>query len=84
MNNSLNTSNEIIRKEADEILIKKNLLNILKQFGLPHVSGSYIQCWHDREYRRSYNSMDIYNAVVENNITTIEPFKEYLKSINSN
>ena len=39
------------------------------------------QCWKDPEYRRSYISMDIYNAVLEKSITNIEDFKNYLKTI---
>jgi hypothetical protein len=41
------------------------------------------QCWKDPEYRRSYSSTDIYEAVLENNVTSIEGFKEYLRKINS-
>jgi hypothetical protein len=40
------------------------------------------ECWRDAEYRRSYNSSDIYKAVLENNVTTVEGFKEYLKMLN--
>lgn len=39
------------------------------------------QCWQDPEYRRSYNSSDIYNSVLENNVTDIEGFKNYLRTI---
>jgi len=38
------------------------------------------QCWKDPEYRRSFNSMDIYNAVLEKNVTDMEGFKNYLKN----
>ena len=38
-------------------------------------------CWQDPEYRRSYNSTDIYTAVIEKKITDIERFKIYLKTI---
>ena len=188
MDNTPRILNELIKKEADEILTGKGLLSILNSYGLPHISGSYVlnlmtwrdldmylevenitetdffilgskiasalkpikmsfrneivgktkglpnglywgiylgderagawkidiwavnttecqrllsyctdiqekltpakslqilniksQCWKDPEYRRSYISMDIYNAVLEKNITTIEAFKEYLK-----
>lgn len=37
------------------------------------------QCWQDAEYRRSYSSNDIYEAVLDNGITTIEDFRKYLK-----
>ena len=39
------------------------------------------QCWKDPEYRRSYSSSDIYNAVLEKNIKGIDDFKEYLKTL---
>jgi hypothetical protein len=35
-------------------------------------------CWRDPEYRRSYNSSDIYSAVLEQKITTMEQFRKYL------
>jgi len=37
-------------------------------------------CWQDPEYRRSYTSSDIYEAVLDNGITTLEDFKTYLKA----
>ena len=37
------------------------------------------QCWKDPEYRRSYSSMDIYKAVLENGVSTISEFRNYLK-----
>ena len=37
------------------------------------------ECWRDAEYRRSYSSSDIYEAVLDNNVTTMEEFREYLK-----
>jgi hypothetical protein len=37
-------------------------------------------CWQDPEYRRSYSSMDIYTAVLEEGITDIEGFKRYRRS----
>jgi hypothetical protein len=40
------------------------------------------QCWQDPEYRRSYSSNDIYEAVLDKGITTIENFRKYLKSKN--
>jgi hypothetical protein len=36
------------------------------------------QCWKDPEYRRSYSSLDIYTAVLENDVSTIEAFRDYL------
>jgi hypothetical protein len=40
------------------------------------------ECWQNLEYRRSYSSSDIYKAVLEKNITNIEGFKEYLRTLN--
>ena len=48
-------------------LSKKIILNI----------KSY--CWQDPQYRRSYTSKDIYEAVLDQGITNLEEFKEYLK-----
>jgi len=189
MNDSLLKLNELIKKEADEILFDKGLFKILNSYGIPNISGSYAldlmtwrdldiylevenfaekkffelggkictafdpvkmsfrneliaktknlptglywgiylgneragawkidiwavntmecqrlikyctaikqkltsttilqildiksQCWKDPEYRRSFNSMDIYNAVLEKNVTDIEGFKNYLEN----
>ena len=38
------------------------------------------QCWQDPEYRRSYSSADIYDAVLEKNVSSIESFRKYLKT----
>jgi hypothetical protein len=37
------------------------------------------QCWTDPEFRRTYSSLDIYNAVLQKNIMNIEGFKKYLR-----
>ena len=39
------------------------------------------QCWQDPQYRRAYNSMDIYNAVLDEGVTDIHGFREYLKAV---
>lgn len=36
-------------------------------------------CWQDPEYRRSYTSGDIYEAVLNNGVTSLEEFRSYLK-----
>lgn len=36
------------------------------------------QCWKDPGYRRSFSSNDIYKAVLDKGITTIEGFRKYL------
>jgi len=62
MNNSLLNLNSLIKKEADELLFEKGLLDILRGFGTPHVSGSYaldLMTWRD---------LDIY-LETENNST---------------
>ena len=38
------------------------------------------QCWQDPQYRRSYSSADIYDAVLEKNVSSIESFRKYLKT----
>jgi hypothetical protein len=40
-------------------------------------------CWQDPEYRRSYSSKDIYEAVLGNKLKNIEEFKQFLKSKNT-
>jgi hypothetical protein len=37
-------------------------------------------CWQDPEYRRSYSSKEIYEAVLDKGITTIEDFRKYISS----
>src|SRR2546421_4696272 len=47
---NLSELNLSIHKEADEILHRKGLLEVLKQFGTPHISGSYaldLMTWRD-------------------------------------
>jgi hypothetical protein len=42
--------NDLIKREADEILYKKGLIDILTSFGTPHIHGSYIldlMTWRD-------------------------------------
>jgi hypothetical protein len=39
------------------------------------------QCWQDPEFRRSYSSSDIYRAVLDNDVTSIEGFKEYVRKV---
>jgi hypothetical protein len=59
--------NDIIKKEANDILFKKGLFNILKSFGVPHITGSYalnLMSWRD---------LDIYLEVT--NITGINFFE---------
>src|SRR6266849_6481035 len=64
MNNSLLRLNEQIKKEADDILYQKGLLQILNEFGQPHVTGSYclnLMTWRD---------LDIYLATEQINEAT--------------
>jgi hypothetical protein len=37
-------------------------------------------CWNDPEYRRSYNSTDIYHSVIEGSVTDLETFRNFLKA----
>ena len=45
-----------------------------------HIMNIKSQCWTDPLYRKSYTSADIYTAVLEKNIQTIEAFKDYIMS----
>lgn len=46
-----------------------------------HILNIKSQCWQDPGYRKSYTSMDIYKAVLEKDIITIEGFKNYLQTL---
>ena len=50
MNHEHNDINNLIRAEADNILYDQGLLSILKSFGTPHITGSYVlnlMTWRD-------------------------------------
>ena len=50
MSNNLIETDQLIRREADEILHQKGLLSLLKRYGRPHVAGSYVlqlMTWRD-------------------------------------
>ena len=36
------------------------------------------QCWKDPGYRRTFSSSDIYDAVLEHGVKSLEEFREYL------
>jgi hypothetical protein len=42
------------------------------------------QCWKDPNYRRSYTSMDIYDAVLMEGVANIQAFKHYLRKKDAN
>jgi hypothetical protein len=44
-----------------------------------HILDIKSKCWQDPEYRRSFTSMDIYKAVLENGVSDIMGFREYLR-----
>jgi hypothetical protein len=48
---------------------------------ISHILDIKSQCWKDPEYRRMYYSTDIYNAVLDNKITGMSQFQEYLKAL---
>lgn len=67
MNHSSLGLNSLIKKEADEILFEKGLMDILRSFGTPRVSGSYalgLMTWRD---------LDIYLEVED--IAEVDFFK---------
>ena len=69
----LNDINDLIHKEADNILYERGLIRILQRFGTPHVTGSYslnLMTWRD---------LDIY---VESEDMTEENFFILGKEIN--
>jgi hypothetical protein len=37
-------------------------------------------CWKHSEYRRGFSSADIYHAVLEEHVTTLAEFRDYLKA----
>jgi hypothetical protein len=39
------------------------------------------ECWRDAEFRRSFSSSDIYKAVLDNNVISLEGFKEYMSKL---
>lgn len=64
----------------------QNLLkycHIIKQKLTPEFARRILEiksaCWRDAEFRRVYSSSDIYTAVLDNNVTTIDGFKNYIK-----
>lgn len=61
-------------KFCDDIATK--LTSLSKQIILAIKSS----CWQDPEYRRSYTSSDIYTAVLDNEVTSLEEFRSYLKT----
>jgi hypothetical protein len=38
------------------------------------------ECWNHPEYRRGFSSNDIYTAVLDDHVSTLEQFREYLKA----
>ena len=67
MDNVHHDLNILMKKEADSILLDKDLLTILKSFGTPHIHGSYfldLMTWRD---------LDIY--LESENISTTDFFK---------
>jgi hypothetical protein len=69
--------------EAPEYTRLHEFCNNIKQALTPEtrtlVLGIKSVCWQDPDYRRSYTSIDIYEAVLYNNITDLASFKKYLE-----
>jgi len=40
------------------------------------------QCWQHPEYRRSFSSKDIYEAVLQNGVSDIDGFRDYIRQRN--
>jgi len=64
----------LLLKYCDDIA--KNLTNETRDIILAIKSA----CWQDPEYRRSFSSKDIYEAVLDSGITSVEDFRKYLLS----
>jgi len=50
MNTDLDAQDEALRREADALLARNGVLEILAEFGTPHISGSYslrLMTWRD-------------------------------------
>jgi hypothetical protein len=72
MQDDLSNGNLRIKAHADEILYQKGLLDLLKNYGTPHITGSYeldLMTWRD---------LDIY---IESNQITEENFFELGKEL---
>ncbi len=39
------------------------------------------QVWQDKEYRRSFGAVDIYRAVLDDGVSDVAGFREYLAAI---
>ena len=69
--------------EADECRQRLQFCNALAERITPSAKQIIFsiksQCWQDPEYRRSYTSLDIYEAVLDKAVVSIEEFKKYLK-----
>lgn len=61
MNDPLQSLNIHIKREADEILYKKGLIDILKSFGTPYLHGSYfldLMTWRDLDIYLQADTME--------------------------
>ena len=57
----------------------KNLAKQLTPTARAKILSIKSQCWRDPEYRRSYSSMDIYRAVLDEEVGDLNEFREYLR-----
>jgi len=65
MNQQLQNISATIKNEAAEILFKEGLLEILKSFGTPHLSGSYeleLMTWKDLDIYLEVDDVDEKNC----------------------
>jgi hypothetical protein len=74
---AVNTSEcERLLKFCSDLKLKLSSATILQILDIKS------RCWKDPQYRKSYLSTDIYNAVLERNVTDIESFNNYINSLN--
>jgi len=58
---SLELQDQQLRTEADDLLYRRGILNILRQFGNPHLSGSYslqLMTWRDLDIYLEMEPLD--------------------------
>jgi hypothetical protein len=72
--------NDLIKKEADELLAGKGLIDLLKQFGIPHITGSYsldLMSWRDLDiYLEADNITEsVFFELGEKIVSIFQPLK---------
>ena len=70
---------------AEECQQRLQYGNSIKETLNPEASQRILEiksaCWKDEGYRRSYSSADIYKAVLENKVASVEEFNDYIRTL---